>query len=279
MIQLTSAKPHYSGKTYIEGRLTPANPQYAAAQELAGAGLFTAMGAGRVLVVQQMGDRTYRMYAGLEEPEALVRALGFSSSSSSSSLDNSNDENTEASSKAALLDLFTGWAPRLRAFIQAAEGPWRVWPLYTFSPEVFTPESEEEEEKKTWTRAPGVVLLGDAAHVALPNGEGVNIAMVDALRLFERLSAELGFGSDPNTNTNTNTNAASDDEKKNFDARADAAAVERAIVSFESAMRERAREHVAEGIMMNDTMYKADGAERMIAMFKQWAEMAAPSQS
>ncbi|KAI0420868.1 monooxygenase [Xylaria grammica] len=241
---ITPAKPIYSGKTYFEGRFTQSNPQYAAALEMVGPGNSAAIGAGRVLVVQQMADRTYRMYAGIEEPDtSRTRAGGV--------LDFAAD--VEAS-RAALLDLFAGWAPHLRAFVERAEGPWRVWPLYTFTADVFA-------EGSAWTRAPGVTLLGDAAHVALPNGEGVNAAMLDALKLFECLTAELGGGG----------------QQKPFEAAADAAAIERAVAAYETEMRGRAGEHVDDGIMMNDMMYKADGAERMVAMFKQFAEGAGQS--
>ncbi|TGJ82151.1 hypothetical protein E0Z10_g6622, partial [Xylaria hypoxylon] len=238
---ITSAKPTYSGKTYIEGRFSHSNPQYAAALEMVGPGNSAAIGAGRVLVVQQMSDRTYRMYAGIEEPDtSRTRAGG------------DLDFTTEVEKpRAVLLSLFADWAPHLRAFIEHAEGPWRVWPLYSFTADAF--------EGSAWTRAPGVTLLGDAAHVALPNGEGVNAAMLDALRLFECLTAELGK------------------QGEAFDAEADAAAIEHAVAAYETEMLKRASEHVDDGIMMNDMMYQADGAERMVAMFKQFAEGAGQS--
>jgi hypothetical protein len=236
ILQITSAKPLYSGKTYIEGRLSHANPQYAAALEMVGPGNFAAIGDRRMLAVQQMSDRTYRIYAGIEEPESLTRPGG--------TLDFVSDVDK---SRAALLDLFAGWAPHLRAFIEQVEGPWRAWPLYQLDADMFL-------EGGGWNHVPGVTLLGDAAHVALPNGEGVNIAMLDALKLFEYLSAELGTG----------------ERHGSLDSAADTAAIERAIVAYESDMRVRAREHILDGIAMNDMMYKADGAQRMIAMFNQF---------
>ncbi|KAI1147686.1 FAD/NAD(P)-binding domain-containing protein [Nemania diffusa] len=249
---LTSAKPIYSGKFYIEGRLSHSNPQYAAAQDLAGPGLSPAIGAGRLLVVQQMGDRTYRVYAGLAEPESLTKP--------GAPLDFTSPGADADAARAALLGYFAGWAPSLRALIENAEGPWRVWPLYTFEPAVFAPEAEEG----AWRRVPGVTLVGDAAHVTLPNGEGVNLAMLDAMKLFESLSAELGF-------------KAGGEERGvvDFDPKADAAAVERAVVAYETEMHKRALEHVKDGIMMNTMMYQADGAERMIAMFKEFEQQGA----
>ncbi|KAI0544981.1 monooxygenase [Xylaria curta] len=234
---ITPAKPTYSGKSYIEGRITPSNPQYAAAQELAGPGTSATCGAGRVLVVQQLSDKTYRMYAGIEDEESLVRPGGI--------LDFATDIEK---SRADLVKRFADFAPHIRAFVENAEGPWRVWPLYYLDAKTFSSD-------ETWTRAPGVTLLGDAAHVALPNGEGVNLAMFDSLRLFQCLSAEL--------------------PKKGeeiFDAQADAAAIERAIVAYETEMRTKAGEHVIDGIQMNDMMYKADGAQRMTAFFQQFTE-------
>ncbi|KAI1307089.1 monooxygenase [Xylaria venustula] len=234
---ITPAQPKYSGKTYIEGRLTPSNPQYASAQSLAGPGTFAAMGAGRVILLQQMSDNTYRIYAGITESDTAVTRPG-------GALDFSTTENIEKA-RGALLDRYADWAEHLRAFVTHAESPWRAWPLYTLEAEAFAPEA-------SWTRAPGVTVLGDAAHVSMPNGEGVNLAMLDALKLFEALTAEL---------------KASDEED-------DAASIERAIVKYETEMRERAGEHVQDGVMMCDMMFQADGAERMIAFFKSFEDAA-----
>ncbi|KAI0973363.1 monooxygenase [Xylaria arbuscula] len=235
---ITPAKPKYSGRTYIEGRLTPSNPQYASAQSLAGPGIFVAMGAGGIILLQQMCDKTYRVYAGITESNTGVTRPG-------GTLDFSTTENIEKA-RSTLLDRYTGWAEHLRAFVTHAEGPWRVWPLYTLEAEVFAPEAP-------WTRAPGVTVLGDAAHLALPNGEGVNTAMLDALKLSEALTAELKLSNEGD----------------------DAAAIERAIVKYEKEMRKHAAEHIQDGIMMCDMMFHPDGAERMIAFFKSFEDAAA----
>ncbi|KAK5626596.1 hypothetical protein RRF57_002311 [Xylaria bambusicola] len=230
---ITLAKPRYSGKTYIEGRITPSNPQYAAALEMVGPGNSAAIGAGRALLLQQMSDRSYRAYIGIEEADtSLTRPGGI--------LDFATD--IEKSRTTILEKYYADWAPHLRAFIENAEAPFRVWPIHTLDAAVFAPEAQ-------WTRAPGVTLLGDAAHVATTNGDGVNLAMLDALKLFEALTAELG--------------------KENAD---DDAAVERAIVAYETEMRKRAREHIEDGIQMSDVMFSADGAEKMIAFFKSFEE-------
>lgn len=74
--------------------------------------------------------------------------------------------------KARLLELFSDWDDQLKNYIRYAEAsiiPRRIYML----PVGFK-----------WNRNPGVTLIGDAAHLMSPfAGEGVNMAMLDAMEL------------------------------------------------------------------------------------------------
>jgi len=209
-----------------------------------------------------MSDRTYRVYTFVTAPENSTRSGG--------ALDLSDVEKTRTTLLADKA-FFADWSPNLRAFIENAEGPWRAWPLYYLDPEIFLPEAEGKTKEKEggqaagWKRTPGVVLLGDAGHVGLPNGEGVNLAMLDALELFKCLATELDIASGTEK---------SGGEKKRED---DAARIERAIIAYEAGMGARAHEHIKDGIMVTDMMCQVDGAKRMADMFKQFMEKAGES--
>ncbi|KAJ5762002.1 Monooxygenase FAD-binding, partial [Penicillium nucicola] len=175
---LTSAKPVYSGKMYIDSALSHDNPSYPLATELVGKGNTLALGEEKMIAVQQLADASYRVYFGLIVPEDFYPR--------SYCADSDAHARTE-SMRSRLLssnELFANYAPHLKGFIENAEGPFRPWPLYSMVP-----------EQVGWERsaAAGVTLLGDAAHVSTPfAGEGVNCSMHDAVMLLDSIIEHCG---------------------------------------------------------------------------------------
>ena len=90
-----------------------------------------------------------------------------------------------------------------------------------------------------WETNPNITLLGDAAHLLPPNGEGVNSAMLDALYLSENL-----------------TNGKFTDVKS-------------AIEDYEKQMFERFADEGKETAEMMDWMYSPDGLKIMVELFHQ----------
>lgn len=225
---------------FIESRISLDNPQYGAALKMVGAGSSIAAGGESALVVQQTSDRTYRLYMGIQVPEAFTRPGG-----------DADLTDTEKARAVVLERFYKDWSPALRAFIEDCEGPWRAWPWYRLDPKVLCPTSTANDNgtRPSWERSPGVTLLGDAAHLATPNGEGVNLALQDALVLFDCIIAELGYG----------THRAG-----GYDAYADSAALERSCLAYEADMRPRGRETIEDGMMMEEMMFSEGGMERML---------------
>ncbi|KAF4469960.1 Monooxygenase FAD-binding [Fusarium albosuccineum] len=223
---LTSAKPEYSGKIFIEGRIPQGNPSYTAAKELAGPGNMLAMGKCKTLAVQQVADSSYRLYMGMKAPEdRFPKAPSMA--------------DTEAMRQEFLAspEYYADWAPELKQYLSNAEGPFRLWPLHRL------PVSS-----LSWERVPGVTLVGDAAHVSTPlAGEGVNMAMHDALKLTKAITKHCDVGS-----------AAGEDE--------DASILERALAEYEKDMFERAQDHTTRCIDREGMFFADDSAQQLIDM-------------
>jgi len=75
---------------------------------------------------------------------------------------------------------FGGWAPELTALITDGETAPVPRMIYTL------PDAHR------WDRVPGVTLLGDAAHLMPPSGEGANLAMFDGAELGQAIAAHPG---------------------------------------------------------------------------------------
>ncbi|MCJ1403051.1 hypothetical protein MMC11_006273 [Xylographa trunciseda] len=161
---ITPARPVYHGVTTITCWLRPKNPHHATASSLAGDGIYVALGSDKGVVIARLRDTTYQVGAMLRLPEdwrADQAAL----------LDDPKTLQNE------LCQHFSGWSESMRDIITNVEGAFHTWPQYSLPPEGLQ-----------WEHVPGITLIGDAAHLTVSGGHGVNSAMFDAYQLAQNIT-------------------------------------------------------------------------------------------
>lgn len=159
---LSTATPEYVGKSVVETYLFDADTRHPAAAKAVGGGSMIVPTPGREIFAHRESGDTLHAYVGLSEPQDWFAAIDFADA---------------AAATARIAQEFDGWAPELTALITDADIAPVLRPLYAL------PTGHR------WDRVPGVTLLGDAAHLAPPNGEGANLAMLDGAELGKALAA------------------------------------------------------------------------------------------
>ena len=149
---LSDAIPRYTGFTSVETFLFNGDTRHRPAAEAVGAGSLFALAPGKGLLAHRERGGTLHTYAQLKKPQDWFADA---------------DVADGASVAARVAAEFDGWAPELTALITGSDTAPVVRPLFTL------PAGHR------WDRVPGVTLIGDAAHLAAPNGEGANLAMLD----------------------------------------------------------------------------------------------------
>ncbi|MGK5737469.1 FAD-dependent oxidoreductase [Micromonospora sp. URMC 103] len=139
--------------TLVELSIGDADRRHPDLAELVGPGNLWCVGASQILAAQRLGDGSIR--------------VGISLPPGDRPLD----------TKRALLDIFDGWNPRLTALIEAGDSPPTVRRIETMP------------TGTRWAHQPGITLIGDAAHLMPPVGEGANQAMLDGAELAAALAA------------------------------------------------------------------------------------------
>ncbi|MEK2476767.1 NAD(P)/FAD-dependent oxidoreductase [Streptomyces noursei] len=162
---LSDATPEYVGRSFVETYLHHADTRHPATAQAVGDGTLVALdpdGNGKWLVAHRERCGTLHAYITLTKPQDWFATIDF----------------TDAAAAAArIAQEYDGWAPELTALITAG-GTAPVLRLLHALP-----------VGHRWDRVPGVTLLGDAAHLSTPNGEGANLAMQDGAELGKVLAA------------------------------------------------------------------------------------------
>ena len=154
---LTAATPAYCGISYLEMRLSNVRERHPAAAALVGPGVFFALSDNKALMGH--GGRQIHLGAAFRAPPDWISTRGV-------------DWSDAPAAREALLEAFADWSPDLTDLIRHCDD--EIVPRLIHALPI----------GHRWERAPGVSLLGDAAHLMSPfAGEGANMAMFDALEL------------------------------------------------------------------------------------------------
>jgi len=159
---VSGATPTYTGTTYIETYLYDVDERHAATAEVVGGGAMFALTPGKGIVAHREAGNILHTYVELNRPAEWIAAVDFTDA---------------AAASARVAAEFEGWAPQLTALITDGETTPVVRMIYTL------PDGHR------WDAVPGVTLLGDAAHLMPPSGDGANLAMFDGAELALAIAA------------------------------------------------------------------------------------------
>jgi len=208
---LTRVIPEYTGTGCIETYLLNADTRHPASARAVGGGAMGTPVSGKAIMAHRERGDTLHAYIMLDKPRSWFSTIDFDDA---------------ASVARRVVAEFDGWAPELTALITDSDTMpvVRLFHALPFG--------------QSWERIPGVTLVGDAAHVTAPNGDGANLAMIDAAEL------ALAIAEHPDN-------------------------VELALGKYEDAMFTRSAQSASEGVGFYEMLASENPAARMIAMFEE----------
>jgi len=162
---LSDARPAYVGTSFIETYLFDSDTRHKASAEAVGGGALFALTPGKGIAAHREPNGVLHTYVELNKPKEWIDSIDFSD---------------PATALARVAEEFDGWAPALRALITDGETAPVPRAIHALPVE------------HRWARVPGVTLLGDAAHLMSPSGEGANLAMFDGAELGKAIAANPG---------------------------------------------------------------------------------------
>jgi 2-polyprenyl-6-methoxyphenol hydroxylase-like FAD-dependent oxidoreductase len=169
---------------------------------------------GKYLHVSAKGDGSIDFYISSKRNENWVKESGI-------------DFSDKMQTIALLRDEFSDWGKIWFELFENFDSPLLIRPQYCIPLD------------QTWEAQSNITLLGDAAHIMPPSGEGVNLAMLDALELSEIL-----------------TDVNLEDAKTAFS-------------SYETQMRARGAAEATTSYEMIEWMHSEGAQERMVELLNQ----------
>jgi len=161
---ITPIKPFFAGLTAIEGAVYNSETASPKIHKLLNGGKIFAMDDEKTLIVSSKGDGSLVFYPGFKTDEHWSRDCGI-------------DFNDKAQVLAWFKTEYAGWDNIWQELFENASTRFVPRPQYCMPLD------------QTWEALPNLTMLGDAAHLMPPYaGEGVNMAMLDALELSQCLN-------------------------------------------------------------------------------------------
>jgi 2-polyprenyl-6-methoxyphenol hydroxylase-like FAD-dependent oxidoreductase len=162
---LTDARPAHIGQNVVEVGIPDIDRTHPDLAAMLGRGNYWVLGNGMSLGAQRNGDGRVRI------------GLSFYNTAEDWFATSGIPFDDPAAARARLIDLLDGWDSRFTALIAACDD--------TVVPRSIT----TLPVGLTWPSTPGITLLGDAAHLMPPVGEGANMALLDGALLGLALAA------------------------------------------------------------------------------------------
>lgn len=210
---ITDIKPFYSGITMLEGNIYAAAQSAPLISSLLRGGKIMAFGNKKDILIGQKANGEIGFYLSFKASENWA---------SESGLDFSNQTQVLA----WFNEVYSEWSPVWNELIKSASVPFIPRPIYCMPFD------------QSWEALPNVTLLGDAAHVMPPfAGEGVNMAMLDALELSDYLTSN------------------------------ECTTIQEAISAYESSMRKRAALVAQESLDNGERMHSEHALTTMLDFF------------
>lgn len=211
---ITEIKPFYSGITMLEGCIYDAEKTAPWINAMLRGGKIMAFGNEKDVLMGQKANGEIGFYASFKADEKWASENGLDYFDKSQILDWFRNEYPE-------------WSSVWHELFENAVTPFIPRPIYCMP------------LNQTWKTVPNLTMLGDAAHVMPPfAGEGVNMAMFDALELSEVLTSGRHTS------------------------------LREAIASYEINMRKRASERAQESLQNGEQMHSENALKNMLHFFE-----------
>ena len=199
--RLTSVGPQYTGITMLAANIRRDLWRGSKLAETLGEGSVMFTGGNKTIFVQRCAHDVILLYYSMAVVEDWPKNQGF-------------DLGDEQPVLAAIAKSYSDWSPHVVAMLTRIEGTFHRWPIAVMPPDY------------RWETRRSLTMIGDASHAMPPfTGKGVNLALLDALELADRLTE------DPTRD------------------------VTAAISAFEKAMQDRTRKEIGECLEVGRVMY------------------------